>query len=372
MDEERVPASLLDRLAFLVDLNGFDCARLCRCCMTAQRSRMPVAPAARANRQRLIEALCARGSLWRGSLRVSLLAVRSARALAALEGRGCVSTTMPWRRPSGVRAAGHARAAAGTGESVTRVATETPRTRPARILRLRAAFREEHGESEAVHARAKQVHASSRRAGRCDPGGDAGGDSGRLADAAARRGRGARRLRRAGRTGALRTEAPVGDRRYSNRSLRGMCAQSHGDLRAAAPWQRLRAEAQRERSGGDPTRRFSHHRYQQRSRRSPSSRLTRRAHGPAPVAEAKVRGDASRRMLRAPRSCGGDHVPRTARGVAAPPTVRWCARSATSRVARRRRHAAASAIDCAALLGSQALRRGETPLLVMLTDGRPM
>jgi magnesium chelatase subunit D len=93
-DDERVRASLLDRMAFLVDLNGFDL-------------RTPVAPlhdsgeiedarrllAGVSIAPDLMAALCGTGmALGAGSVRVSLLALRAARALAALEGRREVTT----------------------------------------------------------------------------------------------------------------------------------------------------------------------------------------------------------------------------------------------------------------------------------------
>ncbi len=91
--DERVPASLLDRLAFLVDLNGFD-ART----PLAQLHDSDEILAARRLLPRveisadLVAALCATGmSLGAGSPRVSHLAVRAARAVAALDERPTVT-----------------------------------------------------------------------------------------------------------------------------------------------------------------------------------------------------------------------------------------------------------------------------------------
>jgi magnesium chelatase subunit D len=87
--DERVPASLLDRLAFLVDLNGFDARTpLVQLhgsdeIVAARRllPRVEISP-------EIVGALCATGlSLGAGSPRVSHLAVRAARAVAALDER---------------------------------------------------------------------------------------------------------------------------------------------------------------------------------------------------------------------------------------------------------------------------------------------
>ncbi len=91
--DEHVPASLLDRLAFLVDLNGFD-ART----PLAQLHDSDEILAARRLLPRveisadLVAALCATGmSLGAGSPRVSHLAVRAALAVAALDERPTVT-----------------------------------------------------------------------------------------------------------------------------------------------------------------------------------------------------------------------------------------------------------------------------------------
>ncbi len=92
--DEHVPASLLDRLAFLVDLNGFD-ARTpfvqlhdAEDIQAARRllPQVTIAPD-------LVAALCATAmTLGAGSPRVSQLAVNTARAVAALDGRTLVTT----------------------------------------------------------------------------------------------------------------------------------------------------------------------------------------------------------------------------------------------------------------------------------------
>ncbi|MGJ3265304.1 MAG: magnesium chelatase subunit D [Salinarimonas sp.] len=92
-DDERPPEALLDRLAFLVDLGaashratgdpGPDPASV-----AAARARLPGVAGTPAR----LEALCgAAAAVMIPSLRAPLLALRAARALAALDGRGAVS-----------------------------------------------------------------------------------------------------------------------------------------------------------------------------------------------------------------------------------------------------------------------------------------
>ena len=94
IDEERVPASLLDRLAFLVDLNGFDLRTplLPLHDLEQIQDARRLLPKVQIEAD-LIAALCGTGlALGAGSVRVSLLAVRAARAMAALGGRSRVGT----------------------------------------------------------------------------------------------------------------------------------------------------------------------------------------------------------------------------------------------------------------------------------------
>jgi len=92
-DDEGVPASLLDRMAFLVDLSGFSWRAIL--VPTHEPEQIAAARAALAAVQldgELLQALCATAlALGAGSPRVSLLAARAARAAAALDGRAAVS-----------------------------------------------------------------------------------------------------------------------------------------------------------------------------------------------------------------------------------------------------------------------------------------
>jgi magnesium chelatase subunit D len=382
MDEERVPASLLDRLAFLVDLNGFDL----RTPLPLLHDRAEVEDARRLLPHvqignDLIEALCGTGlALGAGSLRVSLLAVRSARALAALEGRGCVSTDDAVEAarlvfaPRATRvpqpAPGEERNEGSQTETPPHAAGEDPAATPPPSAK-------EHGESEAG-ARESEAGAREQSPGPDDVILEAtqaaipGGLLTRLrGEVAARGGSGV-----PGRTGALRS----GGRRGRPAGIQIAASRGHvrlnlmATLRAAAPWQRLRGRSAAGNGRvvirpGD----FRITRYQQRSQTltifavdaSGSSALHRLAEAKGAVemllAECYVRRDLvavitfrgrraelllppTRSLVRAKRNLAG--LP----GGGGTPL--------------------ASAIDCAALLGSQALRRGETPLLVMLTDGR--
>jgi magnesium chelatase subunit D len=93
-DDEGVPASLLDRLAFLIDLNGFDL----RTPLVSQHdpddivTARALLPDVNISAD-LVAALCGTGmALGAGSARVSVLAVRVARMVAALAGRTEVGT----------------------------------------------------------------------------------------------------------------------------------------------------------------------------------------------------------------------------------------------------------------------------------------
>ncbi|MGD0503650.1 MAG: magnesium chelatase subunit D [Steroidobacteraceae bacterium] len=376
MDEERVPASLLDRLAFLVDLNGFDL----RTPLPPLHDREQVQSARRLLPEvqigdDLIEALCGTGlALGAGSVRVSLLAVRAARAMAALDARSRVdtedavaaarlvfaprATRVPQPAP-GEEQNDEKSAQADTSPDATRENVPAPPSSAAKQRdETEAGGRELTQPDDAILA---ATQAAIPR-----------GLLTRLRSEAGARGGSAL----PGRAGALRSGArrgrPAGTQVGASRGHVQLNVME--TLRAAAPWQRLRGRTSAANGRvvilpGD----FRITRYQQRSQTltifavdaSGSSALNRLAEAKGAVemllAECYVRRDLvavitfrgrraelllppTRSLVRAKRNLAG--LP----GGGGTPL--------------------ASAIDCAALLGGQALRRGETPLLVMLTDGR--
>ncbi|HTO66978.1 MAG TPA: magnesium chelatase subunit D [Bradyrhizobium sp.] len=92
LDDERAPTSLCDRLAFQIDLQSLSRADIGGACLAAEdvaaaRLRLHQVTIA----AEVVEALChAATSLGIASLRAPLLAIRAARAAAALEGAGVV------------------------------------------------------------------------------------------------------------------------------------------------------------------------------------------------------------------------------------------------------------------------------------------
>ena len=379
-DDERVPPSLMDRLALLVDLNGFDL-------------RTPLAPLHDAEdilaAQRclprvvvpddLIAALCGTAlALGAGSLRVAGLAMRAARVIAALEGRFEVT-------PDDAVAAGRlvfapratqvpappaepppTQEAPQAATDAPQPPTQPPPTPPppdpaspnASDLESQA---NRTGDAlderilEAVQAAMPRGLLEELRAGGAVRSA-ANGSAGRVG---AERAGGAR-----GRPAGVRSGAPRGSARLNVMET----------LRAAAPWQRVRGRSS---AGGarvriDPSDfRVTH--YRQRTQTltifavdaSGSSALHR-------LAEAKGAVE----LLLADCYIRRDQVAVvTFRGRAAdlllPPT-----RS----LVRAKRNLAglpggggtplAAAIDSAVLVARQAQRRGDTPLLVLLTDGR--
>jgi magnesium chelatase subunit D len=366
MDEERVPASLLDRLAFLIDLNGFDV----RTPLPLLHDLEQVAIARRLLPHvqidaGLIAALCGTGlALGAGSVRASLLAVHAARAMAALDGRTDVGT-------DDAVAAGRLvfapRATRVPQEAASEERAEEPSPQPSPG---QSSAEEQHGATEAgaqeQTQRPEDVILAAAQAA------IPRGLLTRLRSEAAMRGG----FAAAGRAGALR----AGGSRGRPAGIQVGASRGHvrlnvmATLRAAAPWQRLRGRA----SGSNGrilirTGDFRITRYQQRSQTltifavdaSGSSALNRLAEAKGAVelllADCYVRRDLvavitfrgrraqlllppTRSLVRAKRNLAG--MP----GGGGTPL--------------------ASAIECAALLGSQAQRRGETPLLVLLTDGR--
>ena len=376
MHEERVPASLLDRLAFLVDLNGFDV----RTPVTPLHDREQVEGARRLLptvqiEADLVAALCGTGlALGAGSARVSVLAVRAARALAALGGRSRVgtddavaagrlvfaprATRVPQPSPS-EEPLPRTEASPGTDRDDEPAPPQPPESSTAGNRGAEKGAQEEPPQPEDVILAATQA-AIPR------------GLLARLRDEPAVRGGSAP----AGRAGALRLGGsrgrPAGIRAGASRGNARLNVME--TLRAAAPWQRLRGRTAGKNSRvlirpGD----FRITRHQQRSQTltifavdaSGSSALNRLAEAKGAV-ELLLADCYVRRDLVAVITFRGRRAE-----VLLPPT-----RS----LVRAKRNLAgmpggggtplASAIDCAAQLGGQARRRGETPLLVLLTDGR--
>ncbi len=397
-DDERVPSALLDRLAFLVDLNGFDVRTPLLPLHEVEeiveaQSRLPrvtISP-------ELVAALCGTAmALGAGSLRVSLLAVRAARVLAALAGRAQVDE-------ADAVAAGRLVLAPRASQIPQAQPPSEPQPEP------QANGEPPRDSADPPPPPAAPPQPPESQAGDGGDSGDVGdaGDAGggtqeqretapvdaadldqlvlaatqaaipagllnRLrVDAAARRGPAGA----AGRVGAVRK----GGTRGRPSGVRSGAPRGHArlnvmeTLRAAAPWQRLRGRldpgARVRLEAGD----FRVTQYQQRSQTltifavdaSGSSALNRLAEAKGAVelllADCYVRRDQVAVVTFRGRSAE----------LLLPPT-----RS----LVRAKRNLAglpggggtplAAAIDTALRLALQAQRRGDTPLLVLLTDGR--
>jgi magnesium chelatase subunit D len=384
--DEHVPASLLDRLAFLVDLNGFDRRTPLLQLHDAQdildaRRVLPdvtIAPD-------LVAALCATAmTLGAGSPRVAQLAVNAARAAAALDGRALVTvddantagtlvfaaraTQLPAPRADAPDAP-DAPPPAEPPESPDPPAAESPATEtpaaessapeppadPSTAAERQVEMTQEQLEEIVLAA----TQAAIPR-----------GLLATLQSAAQARGSGS------GRTGALRGGGsrgrPTGVRSGTPRGTSRLNVIE--TLRAAAPWQRLRGRT----ALGDGRVRIDASdlritRYQQRAQTltifavdaSGSAALNRLAEAKGAVelllADCYVRRDQvavlafrgrsaeillppTRSLVRAKRSLAG--LP----GGGGTPL--------------------AAGIQCALELAIQAQRRGDTPTIVLLTDGR--
>jgi magnesium chelatase subunit D len=392
--EEFVPASLRDRMAFLLDLNGFSM----RTVLTPLHEAAQIQAARRALPGveldgDVVQALCAAAlALGAGSPRMTLLAVRVARASAALEGRRCVSqddavvaarlvlapratiapapapepgpqseperqseTQPPSEQAPGAQPDSSAAAAEPPQGSDAPEATPPPDPSASKDMRvdIDAQQLEDMVLAAATAAIPRGLLAQLRSAAdnRIAPSGSAG-RVGALRNAGGR-----------GRPAGVRSGAP-GTARLNVLET----------LRAAAPWQRLRGRA----VPGDGRIRiyaedFRVTRHQQRAQTltifavdaSGSSALNR-------LAEAKGAVE----LLLADCYIRRDQVAVIGfRGLAAelllPPT-RSLVRAKRSLASLPGGGATplASAIEAAIVLAAQALRRGETPTLVMLTDGR--
>ena len=379
-DEEYAPSALLDRFAFLLDLNGLSvrapliAANLAEEILAARR----LYPAVTASDD-IIQALCATAlSLGVYSPRVSVLALRAARAAAALEERTEVSQEDAVLAGRLVLAP---RATIAPAQSGAMPEPEPPQDKPTDQTTNEASDpsppAQNHAASEAEESDAppdidpqqlqELLLAATQSA--IPPGLLA-----RLRSSATQRARQARgsggragALRNAGgrgRPAGVRAGAPRGDARLNIIET----------LRAAAPWQGLRGRT----AGGESRIRVSADdfrvtRYKQRAPTltifvvdaSGSSALNRLAEAKGAVelllADCYIRRDQvaviafrgrtaelllppTRSLVRAKRSLaglpGGGGTPLTA------------------------------AIEAAVSLGQAAQRRGETPTLVMLTDGR--
>jgi magnesium chelatase subunit D len=410
-DDECVPASLLDRLAFLVDLNGLDLRTPLAPLHDADDidDARRLLPAVRVPPE-IVAALCATAAaLGAGSLRVSLLAVRAARAIAALAGRTEVTadeaaaagrlvlapraTSLPPSRTNEEQKPGEAQD--------TTVADETPAPpmssgaaadeRAAPPASSGAAADERPAPPTASEGPEPPAPPASSDETQNGQGDDRQPNAEELQDLvleaaqaaiprgllARLRGMGAGRAPpAAGRVGAMRKGGnrgrPAGVRSGPPRGQARLNVME--TLRAAAPWQRLRgrtldASSRVRIQPGD----FRVTRYQQRSPSltifavdaSGSAALNRLAEAKGAVelllADCYVRRDQvavitfrgrtaelllppTRSLVRAKRNLAG--LP----GGGGTPL--------------------AAAIDTAVSLATQSLRRGETPILVMLTDGR--
>jgi magnesium chelatase subunit D len=397
-DDERVPAGLLDRLALLVDLNGLD-------------QRTPLLPlhdteqivAARELLPNvnvppdLVSVLCGTAmALGAGSVRVSILAVKAARVLAALDGRAQVNdedavtaarlvfapraTQVP-QAESQPQSPPQSQAERDPAEDSGNTAEPPPPTPPESPPPQST----DAGSGDAVDS--SEASNEQRKTPEADgppldelvlAATQAAIPAGllhrlRVETAAGRGPAGA-----AGRVGALRK----GGTRGRPSGVRSGPPRGHArlnvmeTLRAAAPWQRLRGRVEagevRSRVRIDPSD-FRVTQYQQRAQTltifavdaSGSSALNRLAEAKGAVelllADCYVRRDQvavvtfrgrkaelllppTRSLVRATRNLAG--LP----GGGGTPL--------------------AAAIDSALLVATQAQRRGDTPLLVLLTDGR--
>jgi magnesium chelatase subunit D len=383
-DDEHAPVALLDRLAFLLDLGGF----CMRAVLTPEHERADI-EAARAllpsvrYDDDILEALCATAlALGAGSPRVNLLALRTALAAAALDGRSRVThedavlaarlvlapratrmpapaaepppaeppprdETPPSEEATPPEAAQPPPESSGNGEPPTDTDAEPPTLAAENLTEMLVAATQA-AIPEGLLARLRSVSAAQRRAG--VSGGGRTGDW--------------RRSGMRGRPAGVMAGSPLGGRARLN---------VIETLRAAAAWQRLRGRIDGQGRVRVSPEDFRVTKYQQRTQTltifvvdaSGSSALNRLAEAKGAVelllAACYVRRDQvavigfrgkradillspTRSLVRAKRSLAG--LP----GGGGTPL--------------------ASALESAAALGALAQRRGETPTLVVLTDGR--
>jgi len=375
-DEESVPTSLLDRLAFLLDFNAFSTKAL----ITPEHygedilAARGVLPRVRTDPQ-ILAAICGTAlALGAGSPRVSLLALRVARAAAALDGR------VDLREEDAVLAARLVLAPRATMAPPTQqesppdggssnVADQPTSDQSGRAPDPPPELNSDNSREPAEGQRQDLDNIVLAATQASIP-------SGLLARLRAVETSRSRRSSGAGRAGALRNSRsrgrPCGVRSGSPRGHERLNVME--TLRAAAPWQKLRGRSTQQDSriviSADD---FRVTRYRQRAHTltifavdaSGSSALHR-------LAEAKGAVE----LLLADCYIRRDQVAVIAfRGRAAevllPPTrslVR--AKRSLAELAGGGGTPLAAAIEIAAQLADQSRRRGETPTIVMLTDGR--
>lgn len=395
-EEEGIPASLRDRMAFLLDLNGFSLRAILpplhdREDVDAARDRLPSVQID----DELLRALCATAlALGAGSPRVSVLAARAARAAAALDGRVNVTeadAVLAGRLVLACRAsiapAGEPRPGQSSGEPTEppQGAEPPPKSEPPSAEPPQEAEPSPPTEPPQAHAEPapeREALDSQALEDRVLAAAQAAIPSGLLAHLRSGAGERAPRSSSAGRSGVMRSAGARG----RPAGVRAGAPRGHArlnvieTLRAAAPWQKLRGRngekhATYQRTGARVLVRaedFRITRYKQRARTltifavdaSGSSALNRLAEAKGAVelllAECYIRRDEvaviafrgkkaevllppTRSLVRAKRSLAG--LP----GGGGTPL--------------------AAAIDAAAVLARSAQRRGETPTLVVLTDG---
>lgn len=372
--DERVPPSLLDRLAFHVAL---DTASARDEALAAGRWRRDDVLAARELLPRVeihddvVQALCAAAlALGIASLRAPVLALRVARAAAALEGRCAVSegdAALAARLVLAPRATQLPATAAPEQDEAPGTEAEPPPEPASAVDGDADALEQQDGDTDERPADLDELVLEAARAA-LPPG----------LLAALALGQAARlRAKGAGRSGALQQSGlrgrPVGARRGEPRT--GARLNVIDTLRAAAPWQRLRQAGSGGAGARIQVRREDFHvtRFKQRSETttifavdaSGSAALHRLAEAKGAVelllADCYVRRDSvavlafrgskaelllppTRSLVRAKRSLAG--LP----GGGGTPL--------------------AAGIEAALALAEAVRRRGETPVVVLLTDGR--
>jgi magnesium chelatase subunit D len=375
-DEESVPASLLDRLAFLIDFNGFSAnasiiAEHDEADISAARN---VLPRVHTDPQ-MLTAICGTAlALGAGSPRVSVIALRVARAAAALDGR------IEVHEEDAILACRLVLAPRGTlaPPPQQKSSTEQPQDSQERPPADRSNSPSDQPSEVSCDGSPDGSSDSNRRD--LDnivlAATQASMPSGLLSRLRAAEGNRSQRWAGAGRVGVLRCSQsrgyPCGIRSGSARGHERLNVVE--TLRAAAPWQKLRGRGaqQDSRIVIDPED-FRVTRYRQRSATltifavdaSGSSALHRLAEAKGAVelllADCYIRRDQV--AVIAFRGRGAD--------VLLPPTrslVR--AKRSLAELAGGGGTPLAAAIEIAGQLADQARRRGETPTIVMLTDGR--